>query len=117
MTSPEALKERAMMSSFYTALGPFLPDGIYINLSNDAYHADSALGSTNERNLLKGANVYWARSPMNKKRKKEKRTEAKIVGSAIHKLLLEGREAFDAEYVRGPYDGDSDLSSAEKSAL
>jgi len=112
-----ALKERAMMSTFYTALGPCLPDGVYINLSNDAYHADSSLGSTNIRDILKGANNYWAKSPMNKKRRPRKLTDALIVGNAIHKLLLEGRVAFDYEYVRGPYDGESDASPADKTAM
>jgi hypothetical protein len=108
---------RAMMAGFYNALGGQLADGIYIGLDNDRYHADSALGSTNIRDILKGANNYWAKSAMNPRRKKRKPTDALIVGSAIHKLLLEGREAFDAHYVRGPYDGDFEGSSSEKAAL
>lgn len=97
---------------------PSLPDGIYLNLHEDRYHADTALGSSNIRDLLKGANLYWWKSPMNPKQKKSKRTPSKILGSATHKLLLEGFEAFDAIYVRGPYDDDDeDLTSAEKAAL
>lgn len=97
---------------------PSLPDGIYLNLSAARYHADTALGSSNLRDLLKGANLYWHKSPLNPKKKKDKLTPSKILGNATHKLLLEGRGPFDAEYVRGPYgEDDDDLTSAEKSAL
>lgn len=97
---------------------PSLADGIYLNLSEARYHADSALGSSNIRDLLKGANLYWFKSPMNPKKKKDKKTPSKILGSATHKLLLEGVDAFDALYVRGPYgEDDEDLAPADKSAL
>lgn len=118
---PAAKKElstlEANLLKVYNA-HPSLPDGIYLNLHEDRYHADTALGSSNIRDLLKGANLYWWKSPMNPKQKKSKRTPSKILGSATHKLLLEGFEAFDAIYVRGPYDDDDeDLTSAEKAAL
>jgi hypothetical protein len=95
-----------------------LADGIYIGLSNERYHADPALGSSNIRDLLKGPNLYWHKSRMNPKRAKDKQTPAKIVGNATHRLLLDGADLFKAEYVRGPYGpDDEDLTSAEKSAL
>jgi hypothetical protein len=95
-----------------------LPDGIYIGLSSEIYHQDPALGSSNIRDLLKGANLYWHKSAMNPKRVKDKQTPAKIVGTATHRLLLDGPELFKAEYVRGPYGpNDDDLSPADKSAL
>lgn len=95
-----------------------LADGIYINLSSDRYHADDALGSSNLRDLLKGANLYWHKSNMNPKKPKEKRTPAKILGTATHRLLLDGMVPFEAEYVRGPYGpDDDDLTPAQKSAL
>src|SRR5882762_11354131 len=95
-----------------------LADGIYIGLSSDRYHPDDALGSSNIRDLLKGPNLYWHKSPMNPKRIKDKLTPAKIVGNATHRLLLDGSEPFTAEYVRGPYGpNDDDLTSAQKSEL
>lgn len=104
--SPNAPKELA------------LPDGIYFGLDEVRYHADSALGSSNIRDLLKGANLYWFKSWMNPKKPKDKKTPSKILGSATHKLLLEGFKAFSAIYVRGPYGEEDDhLSSAEKTAL
>lgn len=101
----------------YAAIRPILPDGVYLNLPEEIYHADTALGSSNIRDLLKGANVLWYKSPMNPKRKADKKTPAKIMGSATHKLLLEGEKEFSRLYVRGPYDDDDDLTPAEKSAL
>jgi hypothetical protein len=95
-----------------------LADGIYLGLPNDDYHADDALGSSNLRDLLKGANLYWHKSRMNPKRTPDKKTEAKIVGNATHRLLLDGKELYEAEYVRGPYGPNDDhLSGPEKGAL
>lgn len=95
-----------------------LPDGIYIGLSSEVYHQDPALGSSNIRDLLKGANLYWHKSNMNPKKPKEKKTPAKILGTATHRLLLDGRGPFDAEYVRGPWgEEDEELTPAQKGAL
>lgn len=93
-------------------------DGIYLGLSNDRYHADDALGSSNIRDLIKGPNLYWHKSPMNPKRIKDKLTPAKIVGNATHRILLDGKDLFETEYIRGPYGpNDDDLSPADKTAL
>jgi hypothetical protein len=73
-----------------------LEDGVYVGLPETAYHETTALGSTDIRNLLKGPNEFC---------------------SAVHKFLLEGREALDEIYVRGPYSGDDDLTPSEKSNL
>src|ERR1700744_5801837 len=108
----------AMNTSALTKVRSPLADGIYINLSAELYHADEALGSSNIRDLLKGANLFWHKSPMNPKRVKEKQTPAKIVGTATHRLLLDGAEWFEAEYVRGPYGpNEDDLTPPEKAAL
>jgi PDDEXK-like domain of unknown function (DUF3799) len=96
---------------------PYFPDGIYIGLSNERYHADEALGSSNIRDLIKGANLFWHKSPMNPKRPKNKPTPAKIVGNATHRLLLDGEKFFKAEYIRGPYGPEDDYSPGEKSSM
>lgn len=97
---------------------PSLPDGIYLGLDNERYHADTALGSSNMRDLLKGANLFWHKSFLNPKKKPDKSTPSKILGNATHKLLLEGKKAFDEIYVRGPWsDSDDHLSGPEKGAL
>lgn len=113
-TTPAALSTTALTP----APLPQLQDGIYIGLPAVRYHADGALGSSNLRDLLKGPNLYWHKSRMNPARPKEKLTPAKIVGTATHRLLLDGPELFKAEYVRGPYGpDDDDLTSSEKGAL
>lgn len=93
-----------------------LPDGIYLGLDEDIYHADPALGSSDLRNLLKGGNVYWWGSSHNPLKKPEKLTDAKIFGRAMHKLLLEGSANFNEIYIRRPED-DEDATSADKSAI
>jgi hypothetical protein len=94
-----------------------LPDGIYIGLSSERYHADPALGSSNIRDLRKGANLYWHKSRMNPNRPKDKKTPSKILGTAVHRLLLDGMDAYEADFVRGPYGPDDDLSPGDKSSL
>lgn len=94
-----------------------LVDGIYIGLSSEIYHRDEALGSSNIRDLLKGPNLFWHKSRMNPKWRPDKLTPAKIVGNATHRLLLDGAEFFNVEYIRGPYGPDDDLTPGEKSAL
>ena len=97
---------------------PLLPDGVYVGLSNERYHADPALGSSNIRDILKGANLYWFKSWMNPTRAPDKATPSKILGSATHALLLDGWDVFKDAYLRGPYSSaDDHLSPGEKSAL
>lgn len=118
MPKPTAAPAATTQSSTALSTRQQLADGIYLGLPADDYHADDALGSSNLRDLLKGANLFWHKSRMNPKRRKEKKTDAKIVGNATHRLLLDGKEWFDAEYVRGPYGPDDDhLSGPEKGAL
>lgn len=118
MPKTPAAPAAATQSSTALSTRQQLADGIYLGLPADDYHADDALGSSNLRDLLKGANLYWWKSRMNPKRTPEKKTDAKIVGNATHRLLLDGKELFEAEYVRGPYGpNDDNLSGPEKGAL
>lgn len=94
-----------------------LADGVYIGLPEDAYHNDTALGSTDIRNLLHGPGTFWRRSKLNPRLRPWK-TDATVMGSAIHKFLLEGRAEFDRLYVRGPWgEDDEDLTPSEKGQL
>lgn len=118
MLSTGVVATAAKGSTAPTPLPAMLPDGIYIGLPAARYHADPALGSSMIRDLLKGANLFWHKSNMNPKRPKEKKTPSKILGTAVHTLLLDGQSDFDRDYVRGPYGPDDDhLTPAEKSAL
>jgi hypothetical protein len=92
---------------------PGLPDGVYLDLDETAYHADSALGPSDIRRLRKGYNLYWHYSAMNPKRPEDKTTESKILGSALHALLLEGDAKLKKFFVRRP-DDPKDATPPEK---
>lgn len=89
--------------------------GIYFGMTNEFYHADPALGSTNLRKLANNPSDYWWESPFNPHREIEKVTPARIRGSAMHTLVLEGETKFDQLYMCGPHHSD-DMSPSEKGA-
>jgi PDDEXK-like domain of unknown function (DUF3799) len=78
--------------------------GIYFDLDEDEYHADTALGSTDLRRLLASGPDYWWGSPLNPNKPERKQSPAQEFGSALHKLVLEGNQAFAVRYVRRPDD-------------
>lgn len=83
-----------------------LAPGLYFGLSDDVYHADPALGSGSVRALAKCPIFYWLESWMNPLREQRLETPALLFGRALHKLVLEGREAFEASYIREIVPGD-----------
>jgi hypothetical protein len=91
------------------------PAGLYFNLNEQAYRSDSALGSTDMKNLARNPYSFWYRSAMNPKRPKDKGSDAKTRGTAMHVMVLDGEAKFDRRYIRGP-DHDDDMTPAEKSA-
>ena len=84
-------------------------------MSDEDYHADPALGSTNLRKLANNPSDYWYESPFNPHREIEKVTPARTRGKAMHKLVLEGEPAFDQLYLCGPHHSE-DMSPSEKGA-
>lgn len=80
--------------------------GIYYFMSNDEYHADPALGSSNIRDILKGPRRYWRTSHMNPSAHLYRRaeTESTVMGTALHTYLLDGAAKFSDTYVRRPDD-------------
>ncbi|MGE3645236.1 MAG: SAP domain-containing protein [Beijerinckiaceae bacterium] len=77
--------------------------GVYFGMPEDEYHSDPALGSSDIRHLLISQSDYWFRSrhlnPLYEEIDTD--TPARIRGRALHKLILEGQEAFEAQYQRG----------------
>ena len=74
--------------------------GIYFGMSDETYHRLPYLSATGIKNLLVSPMDFWARSWMNPwKEEDEQETEAKTLGKAYHKRILEGRAAFDAAYA------------------
>lgn len=76
--------------------------GIYFGLDEAEYHADPALGSTDLRRLLASGPDYWYWSPLNPDAPQREPSPQLIFGRALHKLVLEGSQAFFSRYVRRP---------------
>ena len=72
--------------------------GIYFGLPEDAYHSVPALSNSGIRNLLISPLDFWARSWMSPDYEPEE-TEFMRKGSAYHRRVLEGREAFYRTYA------------------
>lgn len=89
--------------------------GIYFGLPEDEYHRDPSLGSSNVRDLWYSPTDYWWGSHHNPNREDDddEGSDAKTRGKAMHRLVLEGEAAFDAEYARGP-DHDRSMTPSEK---
>ncbi|ACB80874.1 hypothetical protein Mpop_2719 [Methylorubrum populi BJ001] len=86
--------------------------GVYFGMSEDAYHSDPAIGSTDIRKLLTAPSEFhysWAGNP---EREQQEETEALTFGHAVHRLVLEGTQAFLAEYAPKP-DGPDVLVTAD----
>lgn len=93
-----------------------LEPGIYFGLSDSAYHADPALGSTDIRRLLTAPSEFhysWAGNP---DREQQEDTEALTFGRAVHRLVLEGTQAFEAEYAPKPDGPDVLVTAADMQA-
>lgn len=91
-----------------------LADGVYFGLSDGAYHADPALGSTDLKALATAPEDWWHGSKLNPYREPKKDTPAFVFGRAVHKLVLEGRAAFDAEYRATLYPGNVKAGKEER---
>lgn len=90
--------------------------GIYFGLSDEDYHADPALGSTDIRNLLVAPSEFhwsWAGNP---ERVESEDTEALTFGRAVHKLVLEGTNAFQGLYAPKPQGPDVLVTAEDMSA-
>jgi len=78
-----------------------LPDGIHLHLDEDAYFAVPALGSSDLIKLYQQGEGWWWSSHFNKRRV-ERENAAKDFGRALHKIVLEGVDAYDATYAVAP---------------
>lgn len=83
-----------------------IPDGVYAGMPDEVYHADPALGSTDLKALLVNP-VQWHARQRNPARDvffpvTKDESVAKAFGKALHKIVLEGEEAFERGYVVEP---------------
>jgi hypothetical protein len=94
--------------------GVYHEPGVYFGMPEDEYHSDWSLGSTDLKALLISPLEFYHRSKVNPFRPPEKDTPALQYGRAIHKCVLEGREAFDKLYApKAPPPSGVSLVSAE----
>lgn len=72
--------------------------GIFFGLPEDEYHTAFALSASGVKNLRISTLDFWARSPLNPDREDDD-TEAKALGRAYDKRIVEGRDVFLASYA------------------
>lgn len=95
---------------------PFEP-GIYFGLDESIYHADPALGSTSMKKLAESPPDFWFDSPHNPMREEDTDTAARLFGRAVHKFVLEGREAFERCYAPTDYPGNVKAGKEERERI
>ncbi len=74
-------------------------NGVFFGLPAEEYHAALALSASGIKWLRVSPLDWWARSPLNPKPFEPESSDAMIAGTAYHKRILEGREAFLAAYA------------------
>jgi hypothetical protein len=89
-------------------------EGIYFGMSSEDYFADIAIGSTDARTLAYSPPDYWFGSRYNPLREGKESTPAQLYGSAVHTLLLEGRQKFESLYAPKRYSWSTKEGKAEK---
>ena len=90
------------------------PLGIYFGLPEYDYFADVAIGSSDIKTLSYSPMAYWFGSRWNPLREPDDDTPAKVYGRAVHKVVLEGREAFEREYGPKMFSWSTKEGKAEK---
>lgn len=87
--------------------------GIYYNLPENEYRADPAIACSDIKKILKSPLEYWTYSWMNPNKPVQAKTPAMILGSALHKFILE-KEDFYKEYIVLPNKLELDSEFYEK---
>lgn len=90
-------------------------DGVYLHMSEEAYFADWALGSSSLKTLHSSPPDWWWESPFNELAPPPKDTKATAFGSAFHVAMLEGMDVFRTVYGVMPskYDHPTALDTGE----
>ena len=79
----------------------FKAPGIYIDMPESEYLADPSIGASSLKLCVGETQEWWWASQFNPNRPERKETSATGFGTALHKMLLEGSEAYDATYGIG----------------
>ncbi len=76
-----------------------ISDGVYFGLDSEIYHRVPALSASGIKNLLISAPDFWYCCPWLNPNYVDEDSEAKSVGRAYHKRILEGRDVFYGDYA------------------
>lgn len=82
---------------------PEYREGLFFEMPEATYHALPALSASGIKWLRMSPLDFWTRSPMNPRYAEVmegEESEFKELGTAYHRRICEGREAFEAKYVR-----------------
>ncbi len=78
-------------------------EGVFFGMSEEDYHSVPALSASGMKDLRTSPLTYWVKSPFNPNRDEvlaeESSSEARDLGKAFHKRILEGAWAFAAAYA------------------
>lgn len=83
-----------------------IPLGIHFGLSEADYLSDPGLGSTQLKQILISPLHYWWHSPHGPEYVSQTESSAMALGTALHKYILEGGDAFDEAYIIAPEKAD-----------
>jgi hypothetical protein len=95
----------------------FLPEGVYFRLPERLYHNDPALGSGDMKRLAVSPPDFWFNSKWNPSWIEDDETPAQRMGSAAHKCVLEGRDAFHTLYAPTDFPGNRKDGMAERERI
>lgn len=90
------------------------PEGVYFDMPETLYFADVAVGSSDARVLAYSPCDYWFQSRYNPLREERENTPAQLYGSAVHTLILEGRQKFESLYAPKRHSWTTKEGRAEK---
>lgn len=99
------------MTSDQRALTLPVLEGVHLRMPDAVYFDVDALGSTDMKALYWDAPSWWAQSRHNRNRKITRgayRRSGKDLGAALHVLVIQGGEAYEAAYAIEPDDGRPD---------
>jgi len=76
----------------------FKAPGIYIDMPESEYLADPSIGASSLKLCVGETQEWWWASQFNPNRPEREETNATNFGTALHKMLLEGTQAYEATY-------------------
>lgn len=93
------------------------PIGIYFGLDEMSYHSDVGLGSNDMKLLAFEPEEFFHQSKLSQSWQPDVPTPSQQYGTAMHKIVLEGREAFERRYGPCDYPGNIKAGMNEREAM